>query len=289
MGPTASGKSNLAMNIAREINGEIVCADSQTLRRDLDIGTAKPSSQDRKEIPHHLLNVIGPYDRFSVNKFKSMATEKIHDIQNRGKIPIIVGGSGLYVDSLFFDFNLENELDNIEYKQKLEKMSVEKLRKIIVDSKYPMPKNKENPRHLIGVILRKGVVNENRTPVKGAKIYGILPDDEKLKKRINDRVDLMFKNGFIDEVEKVVKKYGQPPKNLDAIGYPIGSEYIDGDISLDEAEEKFKIAHWQYSRRQKSWFKRNPYIVWFDSSEQAMNTIIKDVQSAMNKSVTIKI
>jgi tRNA dimethylallyltransferase len=288
VGPTASGKSRLAMDLALKFNGEIVCADSQTLRKDLNIGTAKPSEQDRKEVAHHLLDIIQPYERFSVNEFKQLALQVISGIQSRGKLPIIVGGSGLYIDALFFNFELEELLENTTYKQELEELSIGELQQIVTDSNFPMPNNKNNPRHLIGVILRKGKVRQNKEPFKGAQIYGILPDDEILKKRINDRVEEMFNNGFVNEVERVIGKYGQPPKALDAIGYPIGSEYLEGDLTLEEAKEKFKTAHWQYARRQKSWFKRNPYIIWSNTGIEAMNTIVKDVEASMNKSVTIE-
>jgi tRNA dimethylallyltransferase len=276
VGPTASGKTNLAISLAKMLDGEIVCADSQTLRKDLNIGTAKPTIDEMYGVVHHMIDVIEPYERFSVNQFKSMATEKIRDIQKRGKIPIIVGGSGLYIDALFFDFDLDEQTDNLEYKKKLEALSTRELQEMIIARKYPMPENKENPRHLIGMLLRGGLVNENKRPIDGAVIYGLMPDDETLKSRINLRVEKMFEDGFIDEVKDIVSKYGQPPEKLDAIGYPIGAKYITDELTLERAKENFKSEHWQYARRQRSWFKRNPYIQWFSSGEEAMNTIKKN-------------
>lgn len=287
VGPTASGKTELAIKIAKMFDGEIVCADSQTLRRDLNIGTAKPNTEEMNSVVHHMLDVIEPYERFSVNQYKTMATEKIRDIQKRGKIPIIVGGSGLYIDALFFDYDLSVQTDNSGYKKKLEKLSTSELQEMIKEKKYPMPENKDNPRHLIGMLLRGGVVNNNKLPINGAVIYGLMPDDETLKSRINYRVEKMFGEGFIEEVKSVISKYGQPPQKLDAIGYPIGAEFISGNLTLEQAKEKFKNEHWQYTRRQKSWFKRNPYIEWFLSGEDAMNTIKKELETALNKSVTM--
>lgn len=288
VGPTASGKSGLAMELALKLNGEIVCADSQTLRKDLNIGTAKPSDNDRIKVRHHMLDVISPYGRFSVNEFKRLAKQAIIDIRSRGKLPIIVGGSGLYIDALFFNFELEEQIEITEYKQRLEKLSVSELKQIIKDNKYSMPSNTENSRHLIGTILRKGAVYENIEPIAGARIYGILPDDKVLKQRISDRVESMFDSGLVAEVSSVIDKYGQPPENLDAIGYPIVAKYLVGKMTIDEVKERLKNAHWQYARRQKSWFKRNSNIKWFPSDKVALNTIIEELETTLNKSVTIE-
>jgi tRNA dimethylallyltransferase len=279
VGPTASGKSSLSMELARRIDGEIVCADSQTIRTAMDIGTAKPSKEDQAEIKHHMLDIIGPYDDYSVNKFKAEAVRAIEGILSRSKTPIIVGGTGLYINSLFFDYDVEEiSPDSIERKQKLEKMSVTELQKIITNMNYSMPTNHENPRHLIGTIMRCGKSPKSTQPIVGAKIFGLMPDDETLKSRIDKRVDQMFASGFVDEVESLVKTYGRPKQRMDAIGYPIVMRFLDGEISLDEATELFKTAHWQYARRQKSWFKTNPYITWLNNDSDGLDTIIGEVK-----------
>jgi tRNA dimethylallyltransferase len=269
VGPTASGKSSLAMEIARKHNGEIICADSQTLRRDLDIGTAKPSKQDQAEIPHHMLDVIGPYDNFSVTKFQSMALDIIADIKKRNKLPIIVGGTGLYIDSLYFQYELEENVENNEHKSQLQTKSAEELQEIIRQEGYDLPQNSQNKRHLIGVLLRKNRTIQNTMPLPNAHIFGLLPEYKVLKDRISRRVNEMFEVGFISEVKRVIATYGQPPKKLDAIGYPIVGEYLDQLIDLDTAKELFKRAHWQYARRQKSWFNRNKDIVWSNAPDVA--------------------
>jgi len=273
VGPTASGKSGLAMEIAQRHDGEIICADSQTLRKDLDIGTAKPSAEDRAEIRHHMLDIIGPYDAFSVTEFQKLAAAAIKDIQSRNKLPIVVGGTGLYVDSLFYQYDLNEQKSSADLKKQLQSKSVQELQQIIINNKWQMPENRDNPRHLIGLILRGGQVRHNSKPVKGAMIYGILPDDETLKSRINNRIETMFANGFVHEVEGVLEKHGRPPKTLDAIGYPITIDYLDGHKSLDEIVELFSRGHWQYARRQKSWFKRNEHIIWSSSSDEALQKI----------------
>lgn len=277
VGPTASGKSSVAMEIARKYRGEIICADSQTVRSDLDIGTAKPSKEDRSEIPHHMLDVIEPYAEFSVTQFQTMAQESISAILDRGNLPIVVGGTGLYIDSLFFNYDLETETKNDTYKPELQNKTVEELQELIREKGYTLPENKGNPRHLIGVLLRQNRNNKNVEPIENAYIFGLLPEDDELKKRIHSRAESMFEQGFLDEVTAVIEKYGDPPKRLDAIGYPLAARYIHGEVSLDKMKELFKRGHWQYVRRQKSWFKRNPYIKWSSTSDN----LIKDIEHVL--------
>jgi tRNA dimethylallyltransferase len=278
VGPTASGKSGLAMTLAEKFNGEIICADSQTLRKYLDIGTAKPTVQDQEEIRHHLLDVIEPYERFSVASFKKLAEEAIVDIQKRGKIPVIVGGTGLYIDALYFDFEVSEDSSNSRYKKELELKSVKELQEITRDSGFPMPENENNPRHLIGVILRGGKVREDNKPVPNALIYGLMPEDEVLKNRISKRVDKMFDNGLVEEVRRLIADYGVPPAKLDAIGYPIVARMLNGEIDETMAKQLFVHAHWQYARRQKSWFKRNKHIQWFQEVKPAFEHICTEIE-----------
>lgn len=278
VGPTASGKSGLAMTLAEKFNGEIICADSQTLRKSLDIGTAKSTMEDRQKIKHHLLDVIEPYERFSVAQYKEMAQTAITDIHARGKLPIIVGGTGLYIDALYFDFNVSEDSSNSEQKKELELKSVSELQEIIRANKFPMPENENNPRHLIGVILREGKVSDDVTPVPNALIYGLMPEDEALKSRIAKRVDQMFDNGLVDEVLNLIYEYGEPPAKLDAIGYPIVAQMINGEINEIEAKQMFVQAHWQYARRQKSWFKRNKHIQWFQDVKPAFEHICTEIE-----------
>lgn len=270
VGPTASGKSQLAMQLAKEFGGEIVCADSQTIRKGMSIGTAKPSHKDRLEVPHHLLDVIGPYEEFSVHQFKQLASKSIKDIHSRGAIPIVVGGSGLYVDALYYDFDVENEEKSSEYKSELNAKSVEELQKIIQENGYKMPNNPQNPRHLIGTILRRGKVKSNQNPRESTLILGLKNSDEELKNRIAARVDIMFENGLSEEVEQLTATYGTLPPQIDAIGYSIVVQYLAGQINLAQAKEQFARAHWQYARRQKAWFKRNTHISWFEHIDEAV-------------------
>lgn len=278
VGPTASGKSSLAIRVARELGGEIICADSQTLRRHLNIGTAKPSVQEQTEIPHHMLDVIEPYERFSVAQFKKQAESIIKDCQKRSVLPIVVGGTGLYIDSLYYDYSLP--LTKSSERVELEKLSVEQLQAIITQKGYEMPENAANSRHLVGVIARKGQSPQDRKLRKGSVIVGLTRDDESLKKRIAQRIDGMLQAGLIDEISAVSAKFGQPPSKLDAICYPIFYRYISGEIDLIKAKDLFARADWQYARRQRAWFKRNPNIEWFTDEETAYRSLEKQLATA---------
>lgn len=275
VGTTASGKSSLAMALAKKLDGEIIAADSQTVRKELNIGTAKPTKQDMAEIRHHLIDVIEPYGDFSVAQFQKLAKEAISDIQARGKLPIVVGGTGLYIDSIYYDYSLNSH--NIVGRDELNNLSVEELQKIIADKGLEMPNNSQNPRHLIGVISRGGKNSEDNVPMKNSVIVGLSPDGEILKQRISDRVDNMFDSGFLDEVKSIINRHGPLPDRIGAIGYPIASRVLSGEISEDEAKELFKSADWQYARRQKSWFKRNENIIWIPNSRKAVSEIIEQL------------
>lgn len=272
VGATATGKSSVAMKAARQIGGEIICADSQTLRKSLDIGTAKPSKKEQNEIPHHLIDVIEPYDRFSVAEFKRQANKAIEGIIARGKVPIVVGGTGLYINALYFNFEFEAEQDDL--RKELESLSVKELQQKIERAGYNMPENSTNPRHLVGTLLRGGRSRSDTTPAPGAIIVGLKRTDDELKQRISDRVDKMFENGFLEEVKSVVTRYGPPPEKFDAIGYPIAYKCIQGELDESQAKTLFKRGDWQYARRQKMWFKRNENIVWFTDVSTATEYIV---------------
>jgi tRNA dimethylallyltransferase len=274
VGPTASGKSDLAIRVAKNYDGEIIAADSRTVYRGMDIGTAKPSKTDQKQVPHWGLDLVEPGQRFTVYQFQQYAKAKIKDIRNRGKLPILVGGTGLYIDAVLFDFGFLPDAD-LKKRTKLEKLSVEKLQNIIDKEGYQMPANFQNPRHLIRAIETKGKCGTKET-VLSDKVFvvGIMPPDDILKGRINERVERIFAGGIVKEVHKLLKSHGENAlKHSGGIIYKICLRLINGEINLVEAGALDKIADWQYARRQRTWFKRNPYIKWFGNSEQAFDFV----------------
>lgn len=268
VGPTASGKTALAIRLAKLLDGEIVCADSQTVRREMNIGTAKPTLAEMEGIPHHCLDLVEPYEEFSLYQYQSLAKKSIEGIQARGKRPIVVGGTGLYIDALYFDFELP-EIEQRENAEEYNNLSVDELQQKIKIACLEMPENDKNPRHLINVLLRAGQSGRQNKPAEGTIIIGLRPERSVLVGRINARVEAMYDGGFVEEVKMIVSKYGRPPRNFDGIGYRIVMRYLDGEVTLDEAKELNKIADRQYAKRQMSWFKRNDNIEWFETPEKA--------------------
>ncbi len=278
VGPTASGKSKLAMDTAIKYKGEIICADSQTIRRGLDIGTAKPSEDDQKVVPHHLLDVIEPYDRFSVAEFKSLASEAINDILRRGKLPIIVGGTGLYIDALLYNFPFRKSSSSLS-RDELEKMNVEQLQSLVVSQGLELPNNSHNPRHLIRTIESQGLASQRDEIRAGAVVIGLDPGKEMLEKRIEKRIQKMIADGFLKELDRVLEKYGNPTNSLDAIGYKIALTHKDstGMYDVEQLIKDFETADRQYAKKQRSWFKRNKDIKWFEQQSQAEKYIAKQI------------
>lgn len=270
VGPTASGKTALSIKLAQLLDAEIVCADSQTVRRRMDIGTAKPTLYERAGIVHHCLDLIDPYDDFSLEQYLAHARRAIADIHARGKIAIVVGGTGLYVDGLFYQFTLPDiDADIAEQKQTLLELSVDSLQERIQNLGLVMPENNRNKRHLVNTLLRNGAVGQHHMPEQGSLIIGVRPQRDVLLARIEARSKAMIAAGFFDEVRAIVQKFGRPLRPFDAIAYRIGMRVIDGEITEEEAQALMAIADRQYAKRQLSWFKRNEHIRWFEDGDSA--------------------
>ncbi len=276
VGPTASGKSDLAMRIAREYGGEIICADSQTIRRGMNIGTAKPTKEDRKNVVHHMLDVIDPYDRYSVAEFKTAAQEAINKTRAKGKLPIVVGGTGLYIDALLYDFKFR-ETKSAMKREELEKLTVGELQKIVKRKNLSLPVNAQNPRHLIRTIESAGQPSEKGTRLRGSIVVGINPGNEILLRRIKKRLEIILKTGFLQEVDRIIEEYGKPPHNFDAISYKIALEHRNdkGEYNKDEIFKKITVSEKKYAKRQMAWFKRNSDIVWFEHADGAFEYLKK--------------
>ncbi len=269
-GPTASGKSSLAMSLAKRFNGEIVAADSMTIYKGMDIGTDKPTKADQKAVKHWTLDIAGPGQRFTAADFKEYAEQAIADIQSRGKLPVVVGGTGLYIDALIYDFSFGQPV-NLKQRQGLQKLSIEELQVMIKQKGYSMPENSKNRRHLVRTIERQGQSGQRAQDLpKGFIVVGMLPADEELKTKIGRRVEAMFDEGLVDETKKMAAIY--KPEGLltkAKVCYGPVWEYLNGLLSLEEAKERLKIVHWQFARRQKTWFRRNPHINWFSDQAKA--------------------
>ena len=267
VGPTASGKTGLGVKIAAEYGGEIIAADSRTVYKGLDIGTAKPDIAERCGVEHWGFDLVGPGEDFSVSKFKQYADNKILDIANRGKLSILVGGSGLYIDAVLYDYSLAPP--NEKLRSELAGLGVVELQQMIKCQGYEMPENNQNKRHLIRVLERGGVKAGKKPLAKDTVIIGLNPPKDVLKQRITERAAIMLEHGVMDEVRWALENY--PPESEALTGgiYRIFRDVVWGDLSQQDAIDKFVYSDLLLAKRQLTWLKRNPDIKWFETSEQA--------------------
>ena len=267
LGPTASGKSELAMRLAERWSGEIICADSRTVYRELDIGTAKPSMEDQSRIPHWGLDLVEPGERYTAARFKAYATHVIDDIRQRHHIPFLVGGTGLYIDGVLFDYEFDHSYIP-DLRQELEGFSIEELHLRCVELNIPLPENSRNKRHLIRAIERKGVsTKRHTTPREDAIVVGIATEDDILRTRIAYRAEQLFENGVVEEAIMLGEKYGWDNEALTGSIYPIVHQYIEGLITKSQCIELFRISDWHLVKRQRTWFRRNHHIHWCGVSD----------------------
>ncbi|MEO5627319.1 MAG: tRNA (adenosine(37)-N6)-dimethylallyltransferase MiaA [Candidatus Saccharimonadales bacterium] len=260
VGTTASGKSAAAMQIAQERGGEIICADSRTVYKGMDIGTAKPSAEDQKLVPHHLLDVVSPDQSFTAADFQKLANKAIKDIQKRGKLPILVGGTGLYVDSVIYNFSFRPV--DTKKRAQLEELSVKQLQTKIVELGLDLPANDQNPRHLIRTLETNGTKSKKQPMRANTLVLGIDVPSDVLKERISKRVEQMIEKGLETEVSGLVDRYGWHAEAMKGIGYREWQGYFEGKQGLEATKELIVKNSWQYARRQRTWFRRNKDIHW---------------------------
>ena len=262
VGETASGKSSLSLRLAQHFNGEIICADSWTVRRESDIGTAKPTVAEQAMIRHHLLDVVGPDEDFTAAVFKRMAVAAITDITARGKLPIMVGGTGLYVDGVLYDYGFlpagdradREALNRLSNDQLLQRIAAEGLDLGDVDT--------ANKRRLIRLIENRGATPSRQPLRQNTLILCLQTDREVLKQRITDRTAAMMTAGLEDEVRGLMERYGWDCEVLKGISYAQWRDYFNGDDTAGEVREKIIKATMDLAKRQRTWFKRNKYIQW---------------------------
>ncbi len=259
VGETASGKSALALELAERWNGEIIAADSRTVYRGMDIGTAKPSKADQTKVPHHLLDIVNPDEKFNVVNFQGRTLEIIQEIFNRDKLPIMVGGTGLYVDSILYDFSFRDT---------------------------GAERDPQNPRHL----KKLDSLSDTKVLRPNTLVIGLSIPKEELKERINKRVEAMIEQGLEREAKALGNKYGWDAEAMTAVGYREWQAYFAGQQTLEETKQLIITHTLQYAKRQRTWFKRNPGIHWFADSASALafaeNWVIENRNTG--KKATIK-
>lgn len=288
-GPTASGKTALSIELAKKINGEIVSCDSMQIYKEMDIGTAKPTKEEMQEIPHYMINTIFPNERYSVADYKKDAKKAIREIIKKGKVPIIVGGTGLYVDSLIYEIEYPDIKFDEKYRQELEEQArkdgLEKLynKAKKIDPEAMLKISSNDKKRILRVLEIYKATGKTKTeqerksrekePEFDYLVYGLNMPREKLYERINLRVDIMIKQGLIKEVEEIYKKYNEFPTAMQGLGYKEVVEYLEGHLTKEEMIEKIKQETRRYAKRQMTWFRKNKQTIWLDTENTKQNNL----------------
>ena len=288
-GPTASGKTALSIELAKKINGEIVSADSMQIYKDMNIGTAKPDEEEMQGIKHYLLDYVSPEERYSVAQYRKDAKNAIKEILEKGKVPIVVGGTGLYVDSLIYEIEYNDiELDE-KYRNELEKMAEEegldKLYKeaLKIDPEAMKKISLNDKKRIIRVLEIYKATGKTKTELEiksrkkeveyNYKVFAIDWPREVLYERINKRVDIMIDKGLIQEVQSILEKYKKFPTAMQGLGYKEVVDYLNGIYTKEEMIEKIKMETRRYAKRQLTWFRKNKNTIWLDGTNDIQNNI----------------
>lgn len=300
-GPTAVGKTDISIKLAKELNGEIISTDSMQIYKYMDIGSAKISKEEMEGVSHHLIDIIDPKIQFSVSEYKQKCLDAMEEIYSRGKLPILVGGTGLYIDSVTCNMSFTESEKDEEYRIYLwnlaEKEGNDKLHSMLKD-KDNESYNSIHPNNRKRVIRALEVYKLTGKPFSSFKednkkydvpynvfYYVLNMDRAKLYERINKRVDIMMKKGLIEEVKKLMDMgLTSNMQSMQGIGYKEIMYYLNGDISLEQAEEMIKQGSRNYAKRQLTWFRKDPRAVFIDkdhiSEVEIINKIINDIKKA---------
>ena len=282
VGPTASGKTALSIELAKKINGEIISSDSMQIYKDMDIGTAKVTKEEMQGIKHYLVDFVSPDCRYTVSDFKKDSENAIKEILQKGKTPIVVGGTGLYVNSLIYGIEYQDMKFDEEYRNKLMELaeSEDGLKKLYEEANKIDPEatkkiSSNDKKRIVRILEIYKATGKNKTEQeilsrqKGVdydfKVFGIDMERSKLYERINLRVDIMLKQGLENEVKNLISKYSEFPTAMQGLGYKEVIEFFDGKTSRDEMIEKIKQESRRYAKRQLTWFKKNKETIWLDS------------------------
>ncbi|MBT2637031.1 tRNA (adenosine(37)-N6)-dimethylallyltransferase MiaA [Bacillus sp. ISL-39] len=282
IGPTAVGKTKLSIELAKRFNGEIISGDSMQIYKGMDIGTAKITMEEMEGIPHHLIDIKEPDESFSTAEFQEQVRKKIDEISSRGKMPMIVGGTGLYIQSVIFDYHFTDAPSDPNFRRSLEQAAEEKGQEFLhgkLKDADPESASRIHPNNVRRVIRAleiihctgktAGELQENQSPelLYSTALIGLTMDREMLYNRINYRVDLMMKQGLLDEVQYFYEKGLRECQSIQAIGYKELYDYFDGKVSLELAIENLKQNSRRYAKRQLTWFRNKMNVEWFDMSE----------------------
>ncbi len=288
-GPTASGKTALSIELAKQIQGEIVSADSMQIYQEMNIGTAKPTEEEKQGIPHYVMDFVRPDERFSVAQFQKEAKQAIETILAKGKVPIVVGGTGLYIDALIYEITYpELEID-LAYRSQLEKRiqeeGLEELYKqaMLIDPEAMQKISCHDQKRISRVLEIYHQTGKTKTQLEiesrsheipyDYHVFALQWDREILYERINQRVDNMIETGLIEEVEKLWKTYQNFPTALQGLGYKEVVSYLRGKVTKEEMIDILKRETRRYAKRQMTWFRKNKEVIWLEGSKKVQDNI----------------
>lgn len=294
-GPTASGKTALSIDLAKKINGEIISADSMQIYKEMNIGTAKPEKEEMQGIKHYMLDIVTPEERFSVADYKIRAKKAIKEIIEKGKVPIIVGGTGLYIEALIYEIEFLQIETDLNYRKELEQIAQEKglnylyEKAIKIDPKAMEKISANDQKRILRVLelyhqtgkTKTQLDNESRKePEYDYKIFAINMNREILYGRINKRVDIMLQNGLVNEVKNIYEKYKEFPTAMQGLGYKEVVEYLEGKATYEQMVEKIKMESRRYAKRQLTWFRKYENIIWLDGLEDMKKNIERIIKES---------
>ncbi|CDR63695.1 TPA: tRNA (adenosine(37)-N6)-dimethylallyltransferase MiaA [Staphylococcus argenteus] len=295
VGPTASGKTELSIELAKRIDGEIISGDSMQVYKYMDIGTAKVTPEEMDGVPHHLIDILNPDDAFSAYKFKNLAEALIDDITRRGKIPIIAGGTGLYIQSLIYNYELEDETitpeEEIIVKKKMkeiEQLDNQQLHDYLAQFDAISAENihKNNRQRVLRAIeyyfkTKKLLSNRKKvqqfTEIYDTLLIGIEMSRKTLYSRINKRVDIMLDHGLFKEVQQLVEQGYESCQSMQAIGYKELIPVINGQMNYEDAVNELKQHSRQYAKRQMTWFKNKMNVHWLDKENMSLQMMLDEI------------
>lgn len=277
VGPTAVGKSDLSLALAKVFDGEIISGDSIQVYKGLDIGSGKVSENQRKEVKHYMLDILSPKDTYSVYDFQKRARQHIEDITSRGKLPIVVGGTGLYIKALLYDYTFA-PVDELDY-SKYESMSNEALYQKLQDVDYAsaMVLHPNNRRRIVRALALADVNQKKSKTIEGQKkeilydalIIGCTTDRSILYERINQRVAMMFQEGLLEEIQSLLKQgVSFDDQSMQGIGYRQFKGYIKQEKTLEEVQMEIASVSRKFAKRQYTWFNNQMHVQWFDPKEE---------------------
>jgi tRNA dimethylallyltransferase len=284
IGPTAVGKTKLSIALAKRLNGEIISGDSMQIYKGMDIGTAKIKPEEMEGIPHHLLDIKEPWESFSVVEFQQLARSLIHEISARGRLPMIVGGTGLYIQSVIYDYQFSTAPSDEAYRRQLRKIAEEEGEETLheqlkaIDPESAARIHPHNVRrviraleiyHCTGKTMTEWQRGQTKRLIYDAAIVGLTMEREQLYRRINERVEQMLAEGLLEEARALYDRGIRDCQSVQAIGYKELYDYFDGRVSLGEAIEQLKQNSRRYAKRQLTWFRNQMPVQWFDMTDAA--------------------